>query len=273
MLVKSLPKDPPGITFVLHDGQFHAHEVFVCALHKPDFIIRTRDYKKYLLEPNIAIIDQGMELSSEKVKTDLGMAVNKVMDHHQYKGFKSIEAMFGKLGSISGELEFLLTTIGMNDCGEPALDIANSVIKSFNPSWENETDEDIVDNCFIKALKMAELMISNPEVFIYQKSSEIAREEAKSRAIKILNQTNIEHGFMFLDKFMPFHEYIAKKPEITLVGYPTKEGYNLYVANENMLAKIKDDHTLVYPITHQTIRLTSFRSMMELVEKINHKGE
>lgn len=272
MLVDSLPENFAGTAFIVHDGPFHAHEVFVCALHKPDFIVRTRDYQKYLSKPNIAIIDQGMELSSTMVKTSEGMAVNAIMDHHQYKGYKSIEAMFGKLGYLDGNLEFLLHTIGMNDCGEVAIDIVNNTIKSFNPSWDNSSKENY-DRMFSKALEYASIVIDNPNIFIWQKSSETAREEAKIRALNILKDIEVKDGLMFLDQFMPYHEFIHDKPEIKLIAYPSNNGYSLHVRSKNTLALIESKLKLDYPINYGIITVPSFRSMMELVDKIRKIGE
>ena len=221
MNILSLPIKSEG-NIVTHDGVFHAHDVFACAMLQGGFdcIIRTRDSeiieKLGNIDGNI-VIDVG-----EK-------AEGRFLDHHQYQGYRDLESMFPEsvLKCMTPSQIRVLESVARLDCGEHDMDIATTAISSFNPQWDEPRTADSYNIAFKKAMKAATSILATPEVWIEVADNKRRFEESKDHAqcyvLDRIFQTG-ESGYIVLDYGMPWMETVLKqnqkKYEIDYIVFP-----------------------------------------------------
>lgn len=209
---------PTTSVVVTHDGFFHAHEVFACAILDPLFVIRTRDEK---------IISFASKQNKWKV-IDVGMTNSgNVRDHHQHKGYMGINSMFFVEDiKLTKNMLKILDSVGKLDCKVDSIDYASSIIARFNPSWDESLD---INSQFLKAINVAAMILNNAGMFIQIAEREIERDASKNKAIptvrRAIANNSLPEGVIVLEKYVPFMETILKHNEknekkIYFVIYP-----------------------------------------------------
>lgn len=237
-----------GHTVITHNGVFHAHEVFACALVAPQCVIRTRDPAIIELVDFIKLkstVTGGWFPLGEKAKEenenhgevlviDVGMKADGfILDHHQYEGYQSYDRMFFLGGSRARDaydkeswLSKLLDDIGRMDCGLPGNDYVTTTIKKFNPTWNMDVDDEFMSILFEAAYNYAEIVLGNPQQFIWmkgwmdqhQKAEKLAREKAKEDLTR-------GYSIIVMDRYYPIMDYIHEFDSAAyFVIYPDLDG-------------------------------------------------
>ena len=91
------------------------------------------------------------------------------------------------------------------------------MISSFNPCWNESSTSEDYDRQFAAALRIADTMLSLPEVFIALKERELAREAGKSEAAAIVDQAMFESAgssLLILPRFVPWQEKVVHYNEL-----------------------------------------------------------
>lgn len=225
-----------------HSGVLHADEVFSSVI-----------LGKIMSEVRLARVSRVPENVSENVIVyDIG---NGPFNHHQrgfnearengikYSSFGLLWKQFGMellSGEQNAELIFNMfdTTFvsgidavdnGQIEHSDILVPSVSSAISAFNPNWDEELNS---DDCFIRAVKFAEIIFDNAL------NSVISKVKAKIEVEKSIE--NASNGIMVLETFMPWKEYLFKSDNpkansILYVVYPSnREGYNINAVPESL---------------------------------------
>lgn len=231
---------------VVHDGDFHADDVFCVALlkecYKEDIIVkrvpRNANLEKYGYDT--LICDIGMEYDGWYR-----------FDHHQFNtrkmSMKELRAAIGLLwdsygnGTLYQQTERLIHDIDKHDCCPDKHRSQLCVsIASFNPIWTADDKEK--DRCFDMAVIMARqflraMIISDTHVMkAYREISE---------------KSNVEEGVMFLDSKAPYTTFISKYEDVCIVARKCGNTYKCKCVNGYTF---KPEWTIHPPISGVTLR-------------------
>lgn len=216
------------ITVVVHDGIFHAHDVFVVALFMAQY---GEDNVRYIRTRNKESLAYLFDQPSH-VMYDVGMEINPECDHHNWRGFKDLDSMFPMELPVARRayLRIILESIAKIDCGEEATDYVSSYIKAFNPGWN---EKDIVEDlAFRSALSFALAVIEHPMSFILLKSRLTARDTGEAQAQAVVEKAYITaltegKNYLVLPFFCPWHKALfdmenKHETPLSFVVYPDK---------------------------------------------------
>lgn len=216
----------------VHDGTFHADEIFALAIIRLIFqdidIIRTRDEE--LLNECDMRIDVGGRNCPETGDFDhhLTEGAGERRNEIPYAACGLVWKHFGK--EVAGSnyvfdyvdrklIQFIDANDNGFDIGQDSLDIAlydvSDIIDSFNTVWYEENDPD--DKNFYNALEIADKVIKN----------EIKKgkgfEKAYSFVSDALLHTTNPH-YVVLDKYCPWQDVVIPQTEILFVIFPSSTG-------------------------------------------------
>ncbi len=221
---------------ITHSGSFHADEVMATVL-----------LSKVLPEVKVCRTFKVPEGTAETaIVYDIG---GGAFDHHQkgfneardngirYSSFGLLWRKFGhqllrnkenpELADMVFELfdKSFVNSIDAIDNGQAErseIMTVSGVISSFNPNWDEETN---ADDCFLKAVKFAEVIFDNAL------SSAISKAKAKRGVEDAIEKS--ANSIMVLQEFMPWQEQIfnstnEKAKGILYVVFPSNRGgYNV----------------------------------------------
>lgn len=232
-------------TIITHSANFHADDVAIVALikecHNPNVrVIRVKDVSEYEAGNGVLIADIGEQYDGEWF-----------YDHHQIE-WRSPEECRSSIG------------LFWDDCGNQQLyyklnpfireidrhdTLGEKIYKSqlcfaiadMNPQWDSRSNE-AFDANFNAAVDLMSVLIR----------ARISANLALIRAENYIDtNVKIEKGVMYLDKAVPFREYVNKhKYEIKAVVSPhgRQGGYNCYAINGQFPAKWLNDDEKPYGI-------------------------
>ena len=202
-------------TIVVHDGTFHAHDVFACAIASLQGydVIRTRDK---------AVIAKA--IADGALVYDVGLDLAPSTDHHNWKGYNGdLNSMYPmhllKPEHATSDLLDILTDIATIDCGMnitpdgiPTWDYMNEIISSFNPTWRE--DDDHIDEYFQEALTFATGVIINPEPWMSMIMRKRICEDGVNEAQAIVDKAALnalveKRAYIVLEPFCPWQESLA----------------------------------------------------------------
>mgnify|MGYP001614240417 FL=1 len=211
-------------TVAVHDGDFHADDVFAVAIlkliDKNLNIIRTRDPKEYI--PADLKVDVGNKYDPSKGD----------YDHHQKEGagkrengipYASAGLIWKHFGRqlVKTEEAFyyidkkIITPIDADDVGIKVYkeDICEpytvpKAILDLNPKWQEKKQE--FDKYFKKAVSFA-LEILKKEIKFVNSLNKIR---------KLINKAITDKEYIILDKLIPWKEEIIKYEKVKFVIYP-----------------------------------------------------
>lgn len=203
-------------TIVVHDGTFHAHDIFACAIASLQGydVVRTRDK---------AVIAKAV--ADGALVYDVGLDLAPSTDHHNWKGYNGdLNSMYPmhllKPEHATSDLLDILTDIATIDCGMditpdgiPTWDYMNEIISSFNPTWRE--DDDHIDEYFQEALTFATGVIINPEPWVCMIMRKRICEDGVNEAQGLVTSaffnavTRDKKRYIILDPFCPWKEHIA----------------------------------------------------------------
>ena len=223
-------------TVVTHGGIFHADEVMATVVLAKVFgdlaVLRTFKVPEDLA-PNVVVYDIGGGEFDHHQKGGNGTRENGV----PYSSCGLIWKKFGHnlvAGTENPKLVWelidrdLIQGIDATDNGTmPAVDYPaqamsfSKIVSSFNPQWDSKED---ADDCFIRAVRLAEAVFDNSFAFAC----------SKAKAEKIVESAieTSEEGIMILDRFVPWQEFVfssqnSKAASLQFVIYPSNRGgYN-----------------------------------------------
>ena len=217
---------PSHITkVVVHDGTFHADDVFCVAILKECFkeditvrrIPRNADIEKYGYDT--LICDIGGEYDG----------VN-YFDHHQFPARslrkQELRAAIGLLWDVYGNQMYHKTTsmirdIDRHDCDSRQFRSQLAVtIGSFNPDWAASDKER--DRCFDMAVNVVRQLIR----------ASIISDTFNMRAIRQVSENHtIENNVMFLETNAPYESFISEYEEVKVVARKAGNRYKLKAVN------------------------------------------
>lgn len=216
----------------VHDGSFHADDVFAVAVLKliyPDLtVIRTRDEEV---------------LKKVNFRVDVGGKYNPHTgdyDHHQMEAvgerengisYASIGLVWKEYGEkLSGSKKAadfidmrMIQLIDANDNGitmhydeeEPRPMTVSKIIESFNPVWDDDSID--YDVAFLKAVDTAQIIIGN----------EIRRARGIQKARKIVDQVianSIDQLYIVFERSLPWQDQVISQTNALYVIYPSESG-------------------------------------------------
>lgn len=235
---------------VVHDGSFHADDVFTVASLKrlyPDAeIIRTRDEK--LIAKGDIVADVGGVYDADKNR----------FDHHQFGGagarvngipYAAVGLVWKKFGEqIAGGKEEaliienrLIAAIDGPDNGvalsegfkfkETLPYNPGAMVEAFNPTWRE--DESLEDTYFMDAVSVAskilerEIIRANDAVVGYQQ-------------IRTAYETAIDKRVIILDKSYPWSDVAYTFPELLFVIVPDADRWKVRTVSDGVFRNRKD---------------------------------
>lgn len=216
---------------ITHSGKFHCDEVFATII-----------MSKFLEEVILCRVQDISNIKTNQYIYDIGKGE---LDHHQIEGngkrengilYSSCGLVWKKFGKEilkkykAEEIEYafeiidrdLIQGIDAFDNGQiPKIDVEyrimniTKIIEDFNANWDEDIDS---DECFMKALKIAEVIFNNVV------KNTISKIKAKSEVEKEIKKAS--DGIMCLERFLPWKEYlvnsnIEKAKAINFVIYPS----------------------------------------------------
>ena len=218
---------------ITHSGTMHADEVFATAfldLYLGDVrVFRTN--KVDGVSNDILVYDIGRgkfdHHQLDALKRENGITYSSIgllwkeygRDFLKKYGYSNIEEVF------NGVDKDLIEGIDADDNGFfPKIDAnykvktISNIIKIFNPSFdsgENETEQ------FIKAVNLAKMIFEEEVIYINGKVI------SDKKVTEIINNSDINKGYLYLDEYAPFEDAIFNHPEgekILFVAYPSNRG-------------------------------------------------
>lgn len=213
---------------VVHDGQFHADDVFCVALMKEcyseEIIVRR-------IPRNASIEKYG----HDTLVCDIGNEYDGItkFDHHQmsisHLTAKELRCSVGLLYDTFGSELYhktisLIHDIDKHDCDSRKYRSQLCVsIAAFNPDWE-ATDKER-DNAFNLAVNMARQILR----------ATIISDTYQMRALRQISENSeIENGVMFLKTNAPYDAIIREYDDVKLVARKTGNEYKLKAVNGYM---------------------------------------
>ncbi len=231
------------IIVVVHDGNFHADDVFACAtlslwaeqIGQKVKIVRTRDKKN--IEKADMVVDVGGIYDPDKNR----------FDHHQkggagthengipYASFGLVWKKYGK--QICGNIEVVNKTnekmVVPIDAGENGINITKNIVNnineytirnlviSFRPTWRDTHPN--YDSNFSDVLESAKKVLKNE---ISESENIVIGEVEVLVEIKKQNEPKV----LILDKKLPFEQVVSGFEKIKFIVYPgIGEEVNWYV--------------------------------------------
>ena len=234
------PKEIEKANVVTHGGKFHADDVLAT-------ILLSKIFPELKVCRTFRIPDQ---LRRDVIVYEIG---GGIYDHHQktfnearkngikYSAFGLLWKKYGMQllsGIPNAKLVFdtfdtdFVTGIDASDNGQtnrsdvPILTVSG-VMGAFNPTWDQNGN---VDECFARALSVAEIIFDNAL------NGAISKAKAKAGVEIAINQAN--NGIMVLSEFLPWQQHIFSSTNpnansILYVIFPSnREGYNVYAVPE-----------------------------------------
>ncbi len=218
---------------ITHSGTMHADEVFATAfldLYLGDVrVFRTN--KVDGVSNDILVYDIGRgkfdHHQLDALKRENGITYSSIgllwkeygRDFLKKYGYSNIEEVF------NGVDKDLIEGIDADDNGFfPKIDAnykvktISNIIKIFNPSFdsgENEAEQ------FIKAVNLAKMIFEEEVIYINGKVI------SDKKVTEIINNSDINKGYLYLDEYAPFEDAIFNHPEgekILFVAYPSNRG-------------------------------------------------
>jgi uncharacterized UPF0160 family protein len=219
-------------TIAVHDGTFHADDVFAAAI-------------VLLINPSATVLRTRNEdlLSSADMRIDVGgnhCITTGDFDHHMsggagkrangmpYAACGLIWKNFGKLIAKSDYVfeqidRRLIQTVDAIDCGHSAghdrltyqYFTISDTIDAFNPAWP-DADQDH-NAAFMRAVSFAKTVIANE---IRQSA---AFESGRSYVIEAINRST-DHRFIMLDRYCPWQEVVVLETDALYVLFPSATG-------------------------------------------------
>jgi uncharacterized UPF0160 family protein len=236
------------IIVATHSGDFHADDVFACAVlllwaekyNNRLKIIRTRD--EHIIKKADIAVDVGGIYNPDENK----------FDHHQKNGAGKREngipyASFGLIWKKYGEIvcgdnkiaEIIeKKTVLPIDARDNGINITVSnergindymikyVIENFNTTWQE--DKRLQDEQFKKALYFAK------EILLREIAWTKAFVRGEEETVKVIKEQN-EPAILILENKIEWHEAVSKNKKIKLVVYPRADiGWSVQVARDDL---------------------------------------
>jgi uncharacterized UPF0160 family protein len=219
-------------TIAVHDGTFHADDVFACAIIRilrPDIeIIRTRDEERLAAAGFRIDVGGKHQLSTGDFDHHMTGGCGARKSGFPYAACGLIWKHFGML-IVKNEKIFdkvdrlLIQTIDAVDSGysfgEDKLPYQHYTISdsidSFNPSW-NDPDQDS-DAAFMKALDFAQTVLSN------EIRHSAGFEAARGKVYECVRASK-DPRYIVLDCYCPWQEIVVLETQAQFVLFPTTNG-------------------------------------------------
>lgn len=206
-------------TIIVHGCNFHADDVALVALikecHNPDVnVIRTNDISEYEPGNGVLIADIGGDYDGEWL-----------YDHHQIKwdsgnsdeARSSVGLFWDDHGNpIYHRLNPFIREIDKHDTGGRSQSQMCYAIADMNPPWDVRDPEMFMQN-FYAAVDVMRIMIR----------ARISSNLAVLRAEKYLDQCKVKNGILYVNRFVPWKDYMIRHNNIyAVISHGRNGGYN-----------------------------------------------